>query len=256
MLLNRQSGPSGKRPQATQSQRRKFKRSCFSALVVSNGFGFVNVDGNHWVTSVKSACHAFRNVRSVGMSDVNATVPVLVGNVKVAAPLVIDDITGVVRVLFVRVSDPAIVAKSASVSAELNSEIVIPTSLSEIPLKSYQEFMRVVEKSNDEEFIGQKTIEIFCGLKMKDVVKVKWSDVKELTVHLNEIFKAKPKFQATFKIDNTEFGFIPNLEDMSFGSENFSVMPVEVLLMILNVTLLLHLSLLITLGLMRKLVGG
>ena len=99
----------------------------------------------------------------------------------------------------------------------MKTEIVIPTSLSEIPLKSYQEFMKVVEKSNDEEFIGQKTIEIFCGLKMKDVVKVKWSDVKSLTLHLNEIFKTKPKFQATFKIENTEFGFIPNLEDMSFG---------------------------------------
>jgi hypothetical protein len=99
----------------------------------------------------------------------------------------------------------------------MKTEIVIPTSLSEIPLKSYQEFMKVVEKSNDEEFIGQKTIEIFCGLKMKDVVKVKWSDVKSLTLHLNEIFKAKPKFQATFKIKDMEFGFIPNLEDMSFG---------------------------------------
>jgi hypothetical protein len=99
----------------------------------------------------------------------------------------------------------------------MKTEIVIPTSLSEIPLKSYQEFMKVVEKSNDDEFIGQKTIEIFCGLKMKDVVKVKWSDVKSLTLHLNEIFKAKPKFQATFKIQDTEFGFIPNLEDMTFG---------------------------------------
>ena len=99
----------------------------------------------------------------------------------------------------------------------MKTEIVIPTSLSEIPLKSYQEFMKVVEKSNDEEFIGQKTIEIFCGLKMKDVVKVKWSDVKSLTLHLNEIFKTKPKFQATFKIKDMEFGFIPNLEDMTFG---------------------------------------
>ena len=99
----------------------------------------------------------------------------------------------------------------------MKTEIVIPTSLSEIPLKSYQEFMKVVEKSNDDEFIGQKTIEIFCGLKMKDVVKVKWSDVKSLTLHLNEIFKAKPKFQATFKIKDMEFGFIPNLEDMTFG---------------------------------------
>lgn len=99
----------------------------------------------------------------------------------------------------------------------MKTEIVIPTSLSEIPLKGYQEFMKVVEKSNDEEFISQKTIEIFCGLKMKDVLRVKWSDIKSLTLHLNEIFKEKPKFQPTFKIQDTDFGFIPNLEDMSFG---------------------------------------
>jgi len=77
--------------------------------------------------------------------------------------------------------------------------------------------MKVVEKSNDQEFIGQKTVEIFCGLQMKDVVRVKWNDIRDLTVHLNNIFKEKPKFQATFKIKGVEFGFIPNLEDMTFG---------------------------------------
>ena len=99
----------------------------------------------------------------------------------------------------------------------MKTEIVIPTSLSEIPLKSYQEFMKVIEKSNDQEFIGQKTVEIFCGLQMKDVVRVKWNDIRDLTLHLNNIFKEKPKFQATFKIKGVEFGFIPNLEDMTFG---------------------------------------
>jgi hypothetical protein len=99
----------------------------------------------------------------------------------------------------------------------MKTEIIIPTSLSEIPLKSYQEFMKVIEKSNDQEFIGQKTVEIFCGLQMKDVVRVKWNDIRDLTVHLNNIFKEKPKFQATFKIKGVEFGFIPNLEDMTFG---------------------------------------
>lgn len=99
----------------------------------------------------------------------------------------------------------------------MKTEIVIPTKLSEIPLKSYQEFMKVAENSNDQEFIGQKTVEIFCGLQMKDVVRVKWSDIRDLTVHLNKIFKEKPKFQTTFKIKGTEFGFITNLEDMTFG---------------------------------------
>ncbi len=46
----------------------------------------------------------------------------------------------------------------------MKTEIVIPTSLSEIPLMSYQKFMKLVEGSNDEELIAQKSIEIFCGL--------------------------------------------------------------------------------------------
>ncbi len=59
----------------------------------------------------------------------------------------------------------------------MTTEIVIPTSLSEIPLMSYQKFIKLVEGSNDEELIAQKSIEIFCGLNMRDVLKIKWSDV-------------------------------------------------------------------------------
>jgi hypothetical protein len=35
-------------------------------------------------------------------------------------------------------------------------EINVPTSLNEISLKSYQEFLKVQQSSNDEEFIAQK----------------------------------------------------------------------------------------------------
>jgi hypothetical protein len=59
----------------------------------------------------------------------------------------------------------------------MKTEIVIPTTLSEIPLMNYQKFMKLVEGSNDEELIAQKSIEIFCGLNMRDVLKIKWSDV-------------------------------------------------------------------------------
>ena len=43
-------------------------------------------------------------------------------------------------------------------------DITLPTSLTEIPLIRYQKFMEMKDKSNDEEFIAQKTIQIFCGL--------------------------------------------------------------------------------------------
>ena len=99
----------------------------------------------------------------------------------------------------------------------MKTEIYVPTKLSEIPLKSYQDFMKVVSNSNDQEFIAQKTIEIFCGLNLRDVIKIKYSDVKDLAIHFNKLFQEKPKFQTTFKIQDMEFGFIPNLEEISFG---------------------------------------
>jgi hypothetical protein len=99
----------------------------------------------------------------------------------------------------------------------MTTEIVIPTSLSEIPLMSYQKFMKLVEGSNDEELIAQKSIEIFCGLNMRDVLKIKWSDVVGLANHFNKLFQQKAEFKTTFKIKDMEFGFIPNLEDMTFG---------------------------------------
>jgi hypothetical protein len=40
-------------------------------------------------------------------------------------------------------------------------EINVPTSLNEIPLKSYQEFLKVQQSSNDEEFIAQKWYKYF-----------------------------------------------------------------------------------------------
>ena len=43
-------------------------------------------------------------------------------------------------------------------------DILLPNSLSEIPLSRYQEFVAMKEKSNDEELIANKMIQIFCGL--------------------------------------------------------------------------------------------
>tara|TARA_R100001460_G_scaffold5722_1_gene15604 strand:- start:2696 stop:3448 length:753 start_codon:yes stop_codon:yes gene_type:complete len=99
----------------------------------------------------------------------------------------------------------------------MEAEILVPTDLNEIPLKSYQQFMDSYEKSNDEEFLCQKMVQIFCGLRLRDVFSVKWSDVKEITIHLSEMFKNKPSFQHKFTLQGVEFAFITDLENMSFG---------------------------------------
>jgi len=99
----------------------------------------------------------------------------------------------------------------------MKAEIIIPTSLNEIPLLNYQKFMKLVESSNDQELIAQKTIEIFCGIHIKDVVKIKFTDVENIVQRLNDVFKEKPTFKHKFKIRDVEYGFIPNLEEISFG---------------------------------------
>lgn len=96
-------------------------------------------------------------------------------------------------------------------------EINVPSSISEIPLMNYQKFLKVQKNSNDEEFIAQKMIEIFCGIELKEVVKMKLNSINDLVLHFNEIFSVKPKFQPRFKIGNIEYGFIPDLENISFG---------------------------------------
>jgi hypothetical protein len=100
-------------------------------------------------------------------------------------------------------------------------EINVPSSLSEIPLKHYQDFLKVQADSNDEEFVAQKMIEIFCGISLKDVVKMKLTSLNELIAHFTQLFSEKPKFKNRFKISTEEgeieFGFIPELEQISFG---------------------------------------
>jgi hypothetical protein len=96
-------------------------------------------------------------------------------------------------------------------------ELLIPTSLSEIPLKHYQEFRKVAENSNDEEFISEKMIELFCGIELKDVIKIKASDISDMVRHFNQLFSGKQNFQHRFKIGDLEFGFVTDLENISWG---------------------------------------
>jgi hypothetical protein len=96
-------------------------------------------------------------------------------------------------------------------------DIKIPTSLREIPLRSYQQYLKVVKESNDEEFIAHKFINIFLGLSLNEAYKVSAKDVNRLIKHLTKILSEQPKFQNRFKMGDIEFGFIPDLENISWG---------------------------------------
>jgi hypothetical protein len=86
--------------------------------------------------------------------------------------------------------------------------------LSEITLEQYQRFVKL---EGDEEFLTHKMLEIFCGLPLADLPNVRVKDVSNVTSHIYKMLNEKPKLKPTFTIGKQEFGFIPELDNITYG---------------------------------------
>lgn len=100
-------------------------------------------------------------------------------------------------------------------------EITVPSSLDDITLRQYKEYERVLDTNkedvNAEHFLNLKMLEIFCGVPLEVVNKMKAVHYEEIVNQLYDVLTDKPELVRTFKMGDSTFGFIPNLEDMSFG---------------------------------------
>ena len=96
-------------------------------------------------------------------------------------------------------------------------KLKIPTCLSEITLKQYKAFLKVQETEKNDKIYNAKVINIFCKVKMEDVMLLKLNDVTEITNIIYKLFDQKPSLVSKFKLNGVEYGFIPQLDDISFG---------------------------------------
>ena len=96
-------------------------------------------------------------------------------------------------------------------------EINVPDSLSEITLGQYQKFVKLYSGEVTEDFLALKMLEIFCGVKLSEAYQMRFKDVESVVELLTEILNDKPQLVQRFKMNGVEYGFIPNLDDMSFG---------------------------------------
>jgi len=96
-------------------------------------------------------------------------------------------------------------------------EITIPDSLSEVTLDQYQRYLKIQDNNQDEKFLASKMIEIFCGVKLTDTLKMKYADVDGICNILVDMFNEKPQLVTKFKMKGVEYGFIPKLDDISLG---------------------------------------
>jgi hypothetical protein len=96
-------------------------------------------------------------------------------------------------------------------------EVYIPDTLSEITLGQYQKYLKIQSENEDENFLAIKMIEIFCGLRGDTIMSMKAKSIRDITAILTNMFNEKPKLVKEFKMGKKTYGFIPKLEDMTFG---------------------------------------
>ena len=60
-------------------------------------------------------------------------------------------------------------------------------------------------------------LQIFCGLPLSDAIKYRKSEIDNVTDIIAKTLEQKPSLVKSFQIGDTTFGFIPKLEDITFG---------------------------------------
>ena len=93
----------------------------------------------------------------------------------------------------------------------MKMNITVPDKLSEITLGQYQKFLKIQSETDDDRFLSSKMIEIFCNISLVDVMKLKIADVNGICNIMVDMLNEKPSLIRKFKINNVEYGFIPNL---------------------------------------------
>ena len=107
-------------------------------------------------------------------------------------------------------------------------DLNIPLSLSGITLGQYQDYLKVLDKwdKEDETYLNIKILQIFCGLSPEFATSIPLHAFESTIAQVTGLFESATPLERKFKMtgldsvgeENTvEFGFIPKLDDISFG---------------------------------------
>lgn len=110
--------------------------------------------------------------------------------------------------------------------SKIELDISVPKDLSGITVQQYQEYAKLWEdnkEAEDYEFINKKTLEIFCGLDLKESYKIPINTFDSILRHINDCFDEDKPFINRFRMISeegvaVEFGFEPSLDKISYGA--------------------------------------
>lgn len=96
----------------------------------------------------------------------------------------------------------------------MNKTIIVPTKLNDISLHQFLEFEALPEHLNDNDRAIQ-TISIFCQLTTAEVRKLPNMVLDEALEKIKRALNDESKISLTFEFNGVEYGFIPNLDNLT-----------------------------------------
>ena len=90
-------------------------------------------------------------------------------------------------------------------------ELNIPENLEDITLEQYQKFLSIENPTNDD------LLSVFLNLNQQGIDKIKASEVDRLVVLINSLFEVKQEHKLKFNLRGQEFGFIPDIDNITYG---------------------------------------
>jgi hypothetical protein len=93
-------------------------------------------------------------------------------------------------------------------------KVLLPESARELTVEQYQKFLKV---DGDQTFTMLKALEIFAHIPLKVAYAMKADDIMGIGNDIFTMISAKHPLTRRLTFRGREYGFVPNLEEMSFG---------------------------------------
>jgi len=97
-------------------------------------------------------------------------------------------------------------------------KITIPETLKDITLGQFQKYSELIKREDLSDIeLNRRKIHLFTGLDYNSVSNIKQYDAKEILETIDLALNQTVEFEPRFTMGGIEFGFVPNLDDITQG---------------------------------------